>query len=267
MLEFYFKYRRVIARFRQGALGNEIDHIAADLTNTGYKRDSIKLYLARIARFSAYATGCDCNESKPIPREIVDDYLRARPTIAARWAAQVATGHAERCCPDRFAASAAQTTPDQDGLLLEAYLLHLRLVRGLRPRTCEGLILTARRMLAWCKEHLAGRALSELAAKHVLAMTGDLLAGCRSDGSRSPTTAHTRSFLRYLHWANLGSWVYPGFPKVFSDLGIRSTDSVCSYIPLLLSLFFLSKKIVIVAPQALSAGSGTCAAECGQRVN
>jgi hypothetical protein len=30
---------------------------------------------------------------------------------------------------------------------------------------------------------------------------------------------------------------------------------------------FLLKEIVIVAPQALSAGSGTCAAECGQRVN
>ena len=57
MLEHYFKYRRVIARFRRGALGNEMDHIAADLSRAGYKRDSVKLYLARIARFSAYAVG------------------------------------------------------------------------------------------------------------------------------------------------------------------------------------------------------------------
>ena len=83
MLEHYFKYRRVIARFRRGALGNEMDHIAADLSRAGYKRTSVKLYLARIARFSAYAVGCGCNKSKPIPREIVDRYLRARPTIGA----------------------------------------------------------------------------------------------------------------------------------------------------------------------------------------
>lgn len=50
MLEHYFKYRRVIARFRRGALGNEMDHIAADLSRAGYKRDSVKLYLARIVR-------------------------------------------------------------------------------------------------------------------------------------------------------------------------------------------------------------------------
>jgi len=41
MLEVYFKYRRVIARFRRGALGNEMDHIASDLSKAGYRRDSI----------------------------------------------------------------------------------------------------------------------------------------------------------------------------------------------------------------------------------
>lgn len=67
MLELYFKYRRVIARFRTGALGNEIDGIAADLSRAGYKRGLAKLHLARIARFSAYATGCGCSKSTPIP--------------------------------------------------------------------------------------------------------------------------------------------------------------------------------------------------------
>ncbi len=205
MLEFYYKYRRVIARFRRGALGYEIDHIAADLSRAGYKRDSVKLYLARIARFSAYATGCGCINSKPIPREIVDCYLRARPTIGARRGAQVVIGHAARCCPARFAAPTSQTKTDPDAPLLAAYLQHLRRVRGLHPKTCEGLVLTARRILAWQRQHLAGKPLSELAAKHVLTMTRDLLAACRSDSSRSSTTAHMRTFLRYLHWANLNA--------------------------------------------------------------
>lgn len=203
MLEIYFKYRRVIARFRRSALGDEIDGVAADLSRIGYKHDSAKLYLARIARFSAYATGCGCRKSTPIPCDVVDRYLRTRSTVAARWAARVAIGHAARCFPERFATKPSPEDPD--GPLLALYLQHLRIIRGLHPKTCEGLVLTARRVLAWWKEHLPGKALSAFTAKHVLAMTHELLAACRSDGARSSTTAYMRSFLRYLHWANLNT--------------------------------------------------------------
>ena len=130
MLELYFKYRRVIARFRRGALGNEIDCIAADLSDAGYKRDSAKLYLARIARFSAYATGCGCGKSTPIPAQIVDRYLRARPAAAARGAAHEAISYAARCFPDRFVAKPSQHDPDDP--LLAAYLEHLRTIRGIQ---------------------------------------------------------------------------------------------------------------------------------------
>ena len=126
MLEHYFKYRLVIARFRRGALGNELDHIAADLSRAGYKRDSLRLYLARIARFSEYAVGCGCNKSRPIPREIVERYLRARPTIGAHRAAQVAIGHAARCFRIDLWRRSLGTSP-------------IRMARCLRPicNTCE----------------------------------------------------------------------------------------------------------------------------------
>jgi hypothetical protein len=107
--------------FRRGALGYGLDHIAADLSRAGYKRDSVKLYLARIARFSAYAVGCGWSKSRPIPREIFDRYLRARPTTAARWAAQMAIGCAPPCCPERFAATPSQNKLDRDDPLLAAY--------------------------------------------------------------------------------------------------------------------------------------------------
>lgn len=100
MLELYFKYHRVIARFRSGALGNKIACMAADLSKAGYKTDSAKLYLARIARFSAYATECGCSRSTPVPLQIVDRYLQARPTTAARWAAHGAICFAARCSPE-----------------------------------------------------------------------------------------------------------------------------------------------------------------------
>jgi site-specific recombinase XerD len=201
MLELYFKYHRVIARFRRGALGNEIDRIAADLSNAGYKPDSARLYLARIARFSAYASGCGCNKSMPIPPQVVAHYLRATPTKAARWAAHGAICFATRCFPERFEVELPQDDPDCP--LLSAYLQHLCVIRGLHRKTCEGLVLTARRVLAWQRQHMSGAPLSTLVAKHVLLMTHDLLSECRSDSSKSSTTSYMRSFLRYLHWANL----------------------------------------------------------------
>jgi integrase/recombinase XerD len=201
MLDLYFKYRRVIARFRSGALGNEIDRIAADLSRAGYNRDSAKLYLARIARFGSFATECGCSQSMPIPPHIVDRYLQSRPTMGARWAAHAAICFAVRCFPERFATKPPQYDPDRP--LLASYLQHLRDVRGLQPRTCEGLVLTARRILSWQRQNLSGGRLSALTAKHVLVMTHDLLSECRSDSARSSTTAYMRSFLRYLYWANL----------------------------------------------------------------
>lgn len=201
MLERYFKYHRVIARFRSGALGNEIDRIAADLSRAGYKFDSAKLYLARIARFSAYATGCGCSKSTPIPPQIVNRYLQGRPTTATRWAAHGAICFAARCFPERFEVEPSQDDPDRP--LLSAYLQHLCAIRGLHPKTCEGLVLTARRVLDWQRQHMSGAPLSNLVAKHVLVMTHDMLSECRSDSAKSSTTSYMRSFLRYLYWANL----------------------------------------------------------------
>jgi len=200
MLELYLKYHQVIMRFRRGSLGNEIDCIAARLWDDGYKCASAKLYLARIARFSAYATRCGCSKSVPIPPGIVDHYLRGIPTIAARWGAQGAIGYAARSFPERFARRPLPTDPD--GPLIADYLQHLRGIRGLHPKTCEGLALTARKMLAWHKAQSPAQPLGKLTAQHVLTMTQALLSMCRTDGSRSSMTAHMRSFLRYLHWAS-----------------------------------------------------------------
>jgi hypothetical protein len=46
MLEFYFKYPRVLRRLRSGGLGDEMDRIAADLWEKVYKRGSAKIYLS-----------------------------------------------------------------------------------------------------------------------------------------------------------------------------------------------------------------------------
>ncbi len=55
MLKFYFSYRGLLMRLRNGALGAEMDRIAGYFFSLGYKRASAKLYLSRIARFSHFA--------------------------------------------------------------------------------------------------------------------------------------------------------------------------------------------------------------------
>lgn len=203
MLETYFKYPRVIERFRRGALGDEIDAIAADLLRVGYTHGSAKLYLSHIARFSAYATASGCSKAKPIKHEVVDRYLLTMPTVAIRWTAQVAIGHAARRFPIRF--STKPVPADPHGALLADYLQHLLVIRGLHSKTCEGRILTARRMLAWRGKRMARATLRAIAPKHVLVMTHELLSACRSDYAKKSTSAHMRSFLRFLHWANLNA--------------------------------------------------------------
>ena len=55
MLELYFKYPRVLRRLRNGALGEEMDRIAAHFSSLGYKPVSAKIYISRLARFSEFA--------------------------------------------------------------------------------------------------------------------------------------------------------------------------------------------------------------------
>ena len=54
MLELYFKYPRVLRRLRDGELGGEMDRIAGYISEAGYKRESVKIYLSRLGRCSAY---------------------------------------------------------------------------------------------------------------------------------------------------------------------------------------------------------------------
>jgi integrase/recombinase XerD len=57
MLDFYFTYRGVLRSLRSGALGHEMDRIAAPFFQLGYKRASAKIYIGRLARFSDFAAG------------------------------------------------------------------------------------------------------------------------------------------------------------------------------------------------------------------
>ncbi len=105
--------------------------------------------------------------------------------------------------PDRFSPTSCRVITDPDGPLLAAYLDHLRHVRGLEPKTCEGILKGARRILTWLRDHMPGQPLSAITGEHVLALTHHLLSLSANHYTRSSTTSHIRGFLRFLRWSEL----------------------------------------------------------------
>ncbi len=199
MLEFYFSYRGVLRRLRGGALGGEMDRIAAHFSVLGYKRASAKLYLTRIARFSHFVVK-NCG-SAPICQEIVDQYLLGFPTRSPRSAAISALAHARRVAPEQFIIPLSDQVDNPDTPLLTSYTDYLRKVRGLEPKSCEGILLGARRFLDCFRHQHPGKGLEAVTAEHVLAAVEDQLSRSVASGTRTSATSHIRTFLRFLHWA------------------------------------------------------------------
>lgn len=146
MLDLYYQYPRVLRRLRSGALGHEMERIAARLSEVGYKPASAKIYLERIARFSRFATRVGYGRAVTIDSNVIDRFLR-KETPNARIIARTAIGHARQLLPERFRTVCRRKPSDPHGHLLADYAEHLRQVRGLQPKTCEGLMLVARRMI------------------------------------------------------------------------------------------------------------------------
>ena len=72
---------------------------------------------------------------------------------------------------------------------------HLRQVRGLEPKTCDGLLVVARRILAWYDGDVPDQPISAMTGEHVLDVTQHLLSLSANDYTRSSTTACTRTFV------------------------------------------------------------------------
>jgi site-specific recombinase XerD len=202
MLELYYRYPRVLERLRSGALGAEMDRIAAHLSEVGYRPDSARIYLTRIARFSRFAADIGCRDATTIDRDTIEQFLLAQPTPCALVGAQTAIRHALRLVRDGWSI-APQASPDPHSELLTAYEAKLRQVNGLQPRTCEERLRAAHRALKWFQEQTPVRPLSQMTGKDVLALTTHLAARSRNDHTRSATATYVRSFLRFLHWAGV----------------------------------------------------------------
>jgi site-specific recombinase XerD len=176
----------------------EMDRIAVHLAELGYKRGSARIYLGRLAHFSAFAA---CHvKAEVIGPEVVESYLRSRRTAASRKASRTVIGHARRIAPERFSIPRGLTPPHQP--LLDAYLVYLREVRGLAPKTCEGLLLAARRVLAWYDRHCPDQPLAAMTGAQVLALVEYVLSGSSNSTTRTSAISYLRRFLRFLYWTD-----------------------------------------------------------------
>jgi site-specific recombinase XerD len=201
MLEAYFNNTKVLQRLRGGALGGEMDRIAAHFSKIGYKPGSVRSYIYRLARFSDFVDRKA--GAAMIDQAMIDRFLQSLQTAAPRIASRTAIKHARRVAPERFSMPDHQQDPH--GSLLSAYLDHLRQVRGLEPKTCEGALLIARRILVWYNENSPHQPLLAMHGVHVLALVEHLLSLSSNNSTRAWITSHTRTFLRFLHWSDLNS--------------------------------------------------------------
>jgi integrase/recombinase XerD len=201
MLELYFRYPKVLRRLRGGGLGDEMDRIAAYLAEFGYKHASAKVYLSRLGRFSGFVSRA--SRTMPIDQPVIDRFVDDYPTEAPRIAARTAIELARKVAPERFSTPSVEVGPHAP--LLAAYLDHLRRVRGLEPKTCEGQLVAARRVLTWYDEHAPGQSIATMTGEHVLAVVEHLLSLSCNNCTRSSTTSYVRTFLRFLRWCDLNS--------------------------------------------------------------
>jgi integrase/recombinase XerD len=199
MLDFYFTYRGVLRRLRNGALGSEMDRIAEHFFRLGYKRASAKIYLGRLARFSEFAGGVEA--TGPITQEVVDRFLQAFPTTSPRIATATAIEHARRLAPERFSIPAPPLIVDRDATMIAAYVSYLRGVKGLEPKSCEGILLGARRFLSSFRDHFPGQGLEALNGQHVLSLVQHRLSLSTNQATRTAAISYIRTFLRFLHWS------------------------------------------------------------------
>jgi len=199
MLELYYKHPRVIRRLRSGRLGDEMDRIAAYLFEHGYKRGSAKVYLSRLGRFSSHLPGPA--RATQIEQVVIDRFVGEYSTETPRISARTAIELARKVAPERFLIPRAE--PDPHGPLLDAYQDHLRRVCGLEPKTCEGRLLVARRVLVWHDAHVPGQPLAVMTGEHVHAVVEHLLGLSCNPYTRTSITSYVRAFLRFLHWSDL----------------------------------------------------------------
>jgi integrase/recombinase XerD len=176
-----------------------MDRIAEHFVRHGYKRATAKIYRIRISRFSHFAARC-CG-STPISQEVIDRYLRTVATKAARAAVVSALEQAQKVARQRFIISVPDVLDDPDAPVLVSYSDYFRRVRGLEPKSYEGILLGARRFLIWFRHHQPGKNLETITAERVLAAVEDRLSHSASAATRASATSHIRTFLRFLHWA------------------------------------------------------------------
>jgi len=204
MLELYYQYPRVLNRLRAGTLGGAMDRIAARFSETGYKPASAKVYLAHIAQFDRFLSLAGCKDPHSISSDLVERFLDRCINRRQRLSSQTAIRHLLQVVNGSSINHRAEPQCGNSGLLRE-YGRYLQDVRGLRIKTCEGLMLAARRILKWYDDQNAGEPLSAMTAETVISLVGHLLSASGSYCTRSGSVSDLRSFLRFMNWQGLVS--------------------------------------------------------------
>lgn len=203
MLELYYQYPRLLNRLRSGTFGRDMDRIAARLAETGYKPGSAKVYLARIAEFDRFLSKAGCPDARSINLELVERFLDRCVSQRQRLSSQRAIRHALQIAAGWSTIRFDSETQHPYSEVLHEYGRYLKDIRGLWLKTCEGLMLAARRILNWCCNQEPSKPLSAMTGETVISLVGHLLSGSTTYHSHSASLRYLRSFLRFMNWQGL----------------------------------------------------------------
>lgn len=202
MLESFFTYAGVLSRLRLGPLEDAIEDFAERLVQQGYSRGTAKRYLCLAGQFNRYVEAKGCTSAASVDGVLAERFLMEVPASESlRTLARTAVGHMLRQLEQQYPRQADPAiTRDPDAQLLNAFYAHLHEVRGLRHKSCEGVLRLAQRMLVWYRRNCCGRTLSALTGQDVFGFVNFITDGCAAESTRSQAVSHFRAFLRYLHW-------------------------------------------------------------------
>jgi site-specific recombinase XerD len=206
MLEAFFESKVRLLSVRRGPLAEHVDSLASKLQRAGYTRSNGRKILTLVGKFNNYVRLKGVERAGDIDEALIGRFLEEE--LAEEGVFSSAPNTLLRHLMDHLRQEGVvpmvcEPPLDEDGKLLDKYMVHLRDVGGLALSTRNRYQTEAWRLLKWFRERHGSRPMSGLSGPDVLAYITEMSETCSNAAGRQLLCSNTRSFLRYLRWAEI----------------------------------------------------------------
>ncbi len=205
MLEAFFESEVRLRLIRRGPLAKHVDPLASKLQRAGYTRGSGRSILSLVGKFNNYARLKGVERAADVDEALIGRFMKEELAEEGvfRSAPNALCHLMDHLRKEGVIPMASEPPLDEDGKLLHGYVAHLRDVVGLSLSTRNRYQGEARRLLQWFRERHSSQPISKLSGPDVLAYITEMSETCSNVTGRQLLCTNTRSFLRYLRWAEI----------------------------------------------------------------